>query len=216
MAGPTGLTFNSLKGDIRRYVERGDPLDESVFTQIPRVINRSENDLADELKILGYLTPTVSTMQAGEPRIAKPEGWRATASINYGIPPDDRRRTLRLRSYEYIRAISPSNTKVGAPRNYAEYNLQYWLVLPIPAGDYPFEANCYIQPPLLSDDTQTNYLTDLAPNLLLFKCLSNMESFLKNDARVPIWKQEYTERFGAITGEDFKRMADRGLVRSTT
>jgi len=52
---PTSMTFNSLLVDLRRYLERGTSVDQTVFEQLPRLINLAERDLARVLKIQGFI-----------------------------------------------------------------------------------------------------------------------------------------------------------------
>src|SRR5215468_338880 len=171
-AGPTGMTFFSLEDDLRSYAERGGLYDDAVEIQIPRIINNTERDLADRLKIQGYLSPYTSKMKTGEPRIAKPGNWRSTVSINFGTGPQQlTRKNLRARSYEYLRANWPDNDQIDEPWGYADYGEKHWLFLPSPNMDYPFEANVWRLPDLLSSSNETNYLTELAPNLLLYTSL---------------------------------------------
>lgn len=211
------MTFDSLVQDLKDYLERGDTQDETVLRQIPRVINNTERLLADKLKIVGYLTPVVGTMTTNVSVIAKPTGWRSTASINFGTGTDyNTRKTLRERSYEYIRAIYQNDASLDMPEFYCDYDLNHWLIAPTPADDYPFEAVCYMLPPLLDATNQQNYLTMYAPFLLLYSCLVGMEPFLRNDSRIPTWQALAQENFEAINSEDLRRMVDRAQVRTTT
>jgi len=210
------MTFDSLVTDVKDYIERGSTADETVLRQIPRIINNTERLLADRLKITGYLAPVTSAMQTSVPVIAKPANWRSTVSINYGTGTDQStRRTLRARAYEYIRAIYPNDLSVGYPEFYCDYNLDNWLVQPTPADNYPFEAMCYLLPPLLDTSNQENYLTRYAPFLLLYSCLKGMEAFLRNDPRIAVWEALAEQNFEAINAEDLRRMVDRAQVRDT-
>src|SRR5215467_4673356 len=103
--GPTALTFDSLVIDLTSYTQRGGAnSDTQAIRMIPRIINRTERSVADKLKLLGVQYALVSKLEASNPVIAKPEGWRNTVSINVGIgPAKSQRRTLRPRGYELIR-----------------------------------------------------------------------------------------------------------------
>lgn len=210
------MTFDSLVQDIKDYLERGDTADETVLRQIPRVVNNTERLLADRMKITGYLIPVTAAMQTSVPVIAKPANWRSTVSINYGTgTTNNTRKTLRARSYEYIRSIYPDDTSLGYPEFYCDYDLNNWLIQPTPADNYPFEAMVYLLPPLLDSSNQENYLTKYAPFLLLYSCLKGMESFLRNDSRVPMWEALAEQNYEAINVEDLRRMVDRAQVRDT-
>lgn len=213
---PSSMTYNSLVQDIKDYLERGNEADETVLRQIPRIISNTERTLADRLKITGYIGSFVGTMQSGNNRIAKPDNWRSTVSINYGGGATyNTRTTLRARAYEYMRARFPNDQELNAPQFYCDYDLAHWLFLPTPADTYPFEAMVYYLPPLLGETQQQNYLTRFAPFLLLYSVLSGMEPFLRNDARLAVWKQLAEDNFAAINVEDLRRMVDRGQVRDT-
>ena len=214
--GPTGMTYTSLLKDARAYLERGSADDVTVIEQLPRVINRVERSAANRMKILGYLEPYTSKMKAGNPVISKPENWQSTVSINYGSGiTQSRRKSMRPRSLEYIRAVYPNQLSMNAPEYYADYNLGNWFVGPTPSYDFPFEAIIWRLPPLLSDSNEVNYLTRFAPNYLLYSVLAAMEGFLRDDSRIGVWKSQAEEEFKALNVEDIKRMVDRGTERTT-
>ncbi len=208
------MTYTSLLQDLKDYLERGDTADETVLRQMPRVIANTQRTLADRLKITGYLTPFVSAMQAEVPVLQKPSNWRSTVSINVGIQ-DNIRKTLRARSYEYIRGIYVNDTVLGQPDMYCDYDLNNWLIQPTPSEDFPFEAMVYVLPTLIDENNEQNYLTKFAPFLLLYSCLAGMEPFLRNDSRLPTWQALAEQNFDAINVEDMRRMVDRAQVRDT-
>lgn len=210
------MTWLSLTDDLRRYMERGGTLDKDVEVEIPRVINRAELDLADRFDILGYMAPYNSKMKRQEPRIAKPQNWRKTVSINFGTGDSgEKTKVLRLRSYEFIRTVYNDRTQLGEPEYYADYDYKHWLVGPAPNIAFPFEAVVWRLPPLLSQANQTNWLTENQPNLLLYTALQGLEAFLKNVERASMWKAFADERFGLVTNTDKKRMSDRAQQRSS-
>ena len=211
------MTFTSLVQDVKDYLERGDEADETVLRQIPRIINNTERMLANRFKILGYLGSFTSTMTTQENRIAKPQNWRSTASLNYGTGLTmNNRKTLRERPYEYMRGIYPNDLDYGQPEFYCDYDLEHWLVLRTPDQPYHFEAMVYYLPNLLDEHNEQNYLTKYAPFCLLYGVLVGLESFLRNDGRIGTWKALFQENFDAINAEDLRRMADRGMARTTT
>lgn len=60
------LTFNSLQTDMRQYLERGTSVDPTVFEQLPRLINLAERQLANSLKILGFIRVVTDTLGIGQ------------------------------------------------------------------------------------------------------------------------------------------------------
>jgi len=204
------MTYDSLLEDLRRYLERGFTAesDQIVYEQLPRLVTLAERRIARELKIEGFITPVTTPLQAGLPVYMKPDRWRDTVSMTVDNVP------IFARSYEYIRSYWPDEAETGTPQFYADYDYQHWILAPTPASAQTLEILYYQQPPLLGDDFQTNWLTEYAPDLLLYASLLEATPFLKNDERITTWQSMYDRAAQAISGEDLKRIMDRFANRS--
>lgn len=213
---PQAMTFNSLRDDVRNYLERGasaatDPI---VYEQIPKLINFAERRIAREIKIQGFQTVVTTAMQAGIAVIAKPDRWRETVSINIGTGAgSNNRQLLFTRSYEYCRSYWPDETATGQPVFYADYNYQHWVFAPTPDVAYPIEIVYYELPQLLDETNQQNWLTNFAPNALLYGTLLEATPFLKNDERIPVWLNFYKMSIDSLNTEDMKKIIDRSTTR---
>jgi hypothetical protein len=211
---PASVTFTSLQSDIRNYLERGGSTDPIVFEQIPRLITLAERRIARELKIQGFLAVVNTTMQSGVAVYPKPDRWRDTVSINIGTGTNNNtRKQIYARSYEYIREYWPDETQEATPEFYADYNYSNWVFAPTPDADYPMEVLYYELPPLLDEATQTNWLTEYAPNLLLYASLVEATPFVKDDQRVQLWQTYYDRALSALNGEDLQKIIDRSVAR---
>jgi hypothetical protein len=212
----TTTTFLTLKQDVQRYLERGatyasDPV---VFEQIPRLINLAERRIARELKVQGFINVVSSNLTVGTSVYPKPDRWRDVVSINIGTgPTNSKRKTLLSRAYEYVRAYWPDESETAEPVFYADYDYNHWLISPTPDAAYPMEVLYYELPPLLDDAVQTNWLTEYAPELLLYATLLEATPFLKNDERIPVWQQMYDRSAAMLNGEDLAKILDRAAVR---
>ena len=212
----TTMTFTTLQEDVRRYLERGSTFasDPIVHEQIPRLINLAERRIARELKIQGFINVVTGTLQTGVSVYAKPDRWRDTVSINIGTGvQNNTRKMLFTRAYEYLLRYWPDRTATSQPLFYADYDYTHWLYAPTPDADYPFEILYYELPPLLDDVVQTNWLTDYAPQLLLYGTLLEATPFLKNDERIPVWQTMYDRAAAMLNGEDLSKILDRSSVR---
>ena len=212
----TTMTFTTLQQDVRRYLERGASLadDAIVYEQIPRLINLAERRISRELKIQGFINVVTDTLVPNQSVYAKPDRWRDTVSINIGTGDgNNTRKLLFTRSYEYVRTYWPDEAQTGEPEFYADYNYSNWLFAPTPDAAYPFEVLYYELPVLLDDENQTNWLTDYAPQLLLYATLLEATPFLKNDERIPVWQQMYDRSAAMLNGEDLAKILDRSAVR---
>jgi transglutaminase-like putative cysteine protease len=204
------MTYDSLLVDVRRYLERGFTAesDAIVYEQLPRLITLGERRIARELKIEGFIRAVQTPLQPGVAVYRKPDRWRDTVSMTVDNSP------VFARSYEYIRNYWPDEAANGKPEYYADYDYQHWIIAPTPATAQTWEILYYEQPALLGEDFQTNWLTEYAPDLLLYATLLEATPFLKKDERIQTWQAMYDRAAQAISGEDLKRIMDRTASRS--
>ena len=219
---PTNMTFSNLFDDVTKYLERGGSYvtDQTVFEQIPRLINGAERKLAQDLKLLGQIevfsaVPPSGGLQASNPVLAKPDRWRRTISLGFGSGTSNNTYAfLNGRSYEYLLAYWPDSTATGTPQFYADVDYQHWWIAPTPDAAYPIRARCYMQPALLSEEQQTNFWTDYTPNALLYGALIEAEAFIKEDPRVPLWKDLWTTELATLGLQDLQRVMDGAAERT--
>lgn len=201
------MTYDSLTSTVLQYLERRDA---AVVEAIPTFITLCEFEIAQYIKTLGQMEVVDATMNIGNPVIAKPARWRKTVSMT--LSNDGAKQPILLRKLEYLNAYAQDVTATGTPLYYADYDYDHWIVAPTPDQAYPFEALCYTRLQPLSAAYQTNWLTQNAPNAMLFGTLKQTAPFLKNDARLALWKQMFDEALTALKTEDTLRVADRSAI----
>lgn len=204
------MTYTSLLEDTRRYLERGftaesDPI---VYEQLPRLITLAERRIARELKIQGFIRAVTTPLVVGQSVYMKPDRWRDTVSMTVDNQP------IFARSYEYLRNYWPDETQTGTPEFYADYDYQHWLITPTPDTAADLEILYYEQPRFLGEDYQTNWLTEYAPEALLYAVLLEASPFLKNDERIGTWQSMYDRTAQSLNGQDLARILDRAAKRS--
>lgn len=204
------MTYTSLLTDVRRYLERGftaesDPI---VYEQLPRLITLAERRIARELKIQGFIKAVQTPLVVGQSVYRKPDRWRDTVSMTVNNQP------IFARSYEYLRNYWPDEAQTAAPEFYADYDYQHWLITPTPDAADTLEILYYEQPRFLGEDYQTNWLTEYAPEALLYATLMEASPFLKNDERIQTWQAMYDRTAQSLNGQDLARILDRSAKRS--
>jgi hypothetical protein len=199
------MTYDSLTSTALQYLERSDA---AVVNAIPTFITLCEFEIAQNIKTLGQMEVVDSTMLIGNPVIPKPARWRKTTSMTLSV--SGQKQPMLVRKLEYLNTYAQDVTATGVPLYYADYD--YWLVAPTPNLAYAFEALCYTRLEPLSSSNQTNWLTINAPNAMLFGTLKQTAPFLKNDARLALWKSMFDESLLALKTEDTLRVADRSAI----
>ena len=200
------MTYDSLTSTVLQYLERRDA---AVVNALPTFITLAEFEIAEQIKTLGQLQVVESTMTADNPVLQKPARWRKTVSMSVTV--DGVKQPVFLRKYEYLKNYWPDASQTSTPLYYADTDWDHWYIAPTPSSDFDFEVLYYERISPLSSTNQTNWLTQNAPNAMLFGTLLQAMPFLKNDQR-QIFQQKYTESMQALKGEDIARVGDRQSV----
>ena len=200
------MTYDSLTSTVLQYLERRD---RATVDAIPTFITLAEFEIAEQVKTLGQLQVAESNMLADNALLQKPARWRKTVSMSVTV--DGKKKPVLLRKYEYLKNYWPDETATDVPLYYADTDWDHWYLAPTPDQDYAFEVLYYERISPLSSTNQTNWLTQNAPNAMLFGTLLQAMPFLKNDQR-QIFQQKYTEALQALKGEDVARVGDRQAV----
>ena len=208
------MTYTTLVSDIKSYAERYS--DTLLDSQIPRLIMLAEARISQEVKILPALSFVTDTFQAGVSIYPKPARLRDVDFVNFGAgtagfettPPFNRRINLLRKAYDTCREFWPDPTATGVPQFYSDYGMAHWLIVPTPNANYPFEVGFYERAAPLSADNQTNWLTEYAPNLLLYACLLETAPYLKNFDILKEWKDMYNRAALALSNEDVLQSTD--------
>ena len=200
------MTYDSLTSTVLQYLERNDT---AVVNAIPTFISLAEFEIAQEIKTLGQLQIVESNMTASNAILQKPARWRKTVSMSVTVA--GKKQPVYLRKYEYLKNYWPDADQTDVPLYYADTDWEHWYIAPTPNLAYAFEVLYYERIAPLSSANQTNWLTQNAPNAMLFGTLLQAMQFLKNDQRV-IFQQKYTESLQSLKSEDVARVGDRQAV----
>lgn len=209
------VTLRTLIDDIKTTLNRAD--DETI-NRIPNFIQKAQEKICRKCKTIGFEVYLVGTFQSGQYILAKPARWRRSISFNVGTAtadgqPMENRNPILLRSYEYLRMFWPDDTQMDVPLFYSDYGFSHFLVAPTPDKNYPFELSYLEMPAPLTDANQTNWLTEYAPGALKYGALLESAPFLRDDERLPIWKDFYEDELGSIEKTNTLGMQDRSAKR---
>lgn len=198
------MTWSSLQSDIIAYCERQD---EETRAQVPRLIMMAEQRIASEVRGLGFLRVLTGTMEAGNPVIDKPANWRESSSFRIKV--GTQQKNVYKRSYEFCRTYADDSSIKRTPRFYADYDFNKFFVVPSPDLAYEFELVFFEKPSPLTAENETNWVTDHAPQLLMYATLLEAQLFLKSDTRIETIKGFYIQASQAVLEESRRREIDR-------
>jgi hypothetical protein len=102
-------------------------------------------------------------------------------------------RTLERKSAQQLYARFPRNNGSGKPAWIAR-DQGTFVFGPEPDSDYTIVGAYYAKPVLLRNDSDgINWMITNAPDLCLFGALLEAEPFLKNDSRIALWLDRYSD-----------------------
>lgn len=207
------MTFNSLSAQILSYMIRSDA---DTIAQVPNFISQAEQRICRESKNIGLEQYVTGAFTVNNPVLAKPARWRRSITFNFGTGVgNNTRNPILLRTYEFLRSYWPNGTQTSPPKFYSDYGYNHLLVAPTPDQAYPFEYAYLELPEPITVNNQTNWLTDFAPDVLLYASLLEAVPFLQNDERIPVWQQMYKQGIASLNNQDDLRVTDRQSDRSS-
>ena len=185
-------TYANLKTAIADWLDRSDLTD-----RIPDFIALAEARLNRELRIRPMEVRSTLTLTAGQRYFALPGGYLQMRNIQLNTNPVT---PLEYITPEMLDRLYGSNTS-GKPKAYSLIGDEIQLA-PIPDTDYTLEVAYYEKFTPLSTDVTTNWLTENAPDVLLYGARIEAEPFIKNDERMPLWLNAYKEAIDKIQKAD--------------
>ena len=200
----SGMTYDSLVSDIQVYANRTDTY---FVNQIPRFILLCENKIARGVRNLGFILPVTGNFPVANPTFAKPARWRQTVSMNY-TNAAGKRVFIYPRSYDFCRQYGADQGANAPPAYYADYDYEHYFIAPTPDAGYAFEILFHQLPQPLDSTNQTNWTTQYAPQLILYGCLVEAMTFLKNVDKMQEWKALYDAEVSGLAGEEAERAGD--------
>ena len=190
------MTYDQLVTKIRAYTE----VDSTVFTSIivDGFIEDAEFRIMTDVDLDVFRRNDYSTLTVGNDFLTLPTGillirWLETYSSSTGA-----RSTLMQKDVSFIDEYTANRTTTGTPLFYSYWNETKLLLGPTP--DVALNVECaYVKRPNTTDGTKldssntTTYLSMNAPNTLLYACLVEAYSFLKDKDMLATYEGRYAQ-----------------------
>ena len=189
-------TFTELKDAVADWLDRSD-----LTARIPDFITLAEARISRELRIRPMEVRSVMDTTSGQKYFNLPGGYLQMRNIQLNTNPTA---PLEYITPEMLDRLYGSNT-TGKPRAYTLIGDEIQLS-PIPDAAYEIEMAFYENITSLGDGTSGtvtyNWLTQNAPDILLYGSLMEAEPFIKNDERIPVWLNGYSNAIDKLQKAD--------------
>lgn len=173
-------SYSELKTAVANWLNRSD-----LTSQVPDFITFGENRISRELRIRAMETALSSAISSGV--VAVPSAYRELKHAYVDGSPTS---ILHRRDPQMIYEKYPTRSSTGRPVFIAREGSNF-IFGPYPDSTYTIKGIYYAKLDALSDSNTTNWFTANAPDLLLYASLLAAEPYLKNDARIAVWENEY-------------------------
>ena len=193
-------TFTGLKTTKADYLNRDD-----LTSIIPSFISIAEAKFNRKLRVRQMIKRAEAQIETAF--FAYPADWLQAKEFQLNTNPIVRLGFVTEAQGDELKA--GRFTAAGQPLYYTITGSQLEFI-PSPDTTYSAELTYYAKIPALSDSNTSNWLLAYAPDLYLYGALMEASPYLKDDERLAVWGQLYTNSLGDIEVAD-----QRASVSST-
>tara|TARA_R100000995_G_scaffold82146_1_gene55702 strand:- start:1205 stop:1840 length:636 start_codon:yes stop_codon:yes gene_type:complete len=182
------FTLATLKSTVQDYCESAET---TFVAELDTFIKEAEERILKNVALPVFRKNVTGNATTGFPYLATPSDFLASYSLALII---DSVYTYPLFKHTtFIRQYTPNANTTGPTQYYALFDDNTFLLAPTPASDYAFELHYKYRPASLTttSGTSTTWLSDNAPDALLYGTLVEAATFLKN----PEESAQYEQRF---------------------
>ena len=173
--------FSDLVDNVRNYTET----DSTVLTDaiIQQFIDSTEDKVRRKVDLNYYRRYDTATLTVNNPFLPLPADWEATRYLQL-IDGSNNRTFLIQKDISFINEFAPDRTSsaAGTPKYYADYDQDTHMLAPTPNAALTVELAYTYKPPVLSSTTTSNWVSQNAPNVLLYGCVLEALGYLKGPA----------------------------------
>ena len=219
-------TYSELVDQVRNYCET----DSNVFSTaiVNDFIEHAQLKIFREIDLDVYKKYKTANLTASDAFVAMPGALPAdfefaryvhifSPSGSLGGLTDNERITLQKKDSSFINEYWPNRNSTGIPKYYANWDNDTIILAPTPNAAYTIELAYNAQPTGLSSSNTTTWVSNNAPQLLLYACLIEAFKFLKNPDMLNIYTVSYKEELQTLGQEQMgRRRRDEymdGIVR---
>jgi hypothetical protein len=172
------FTYGTLKTAIENYVDTSET---TFVSTLPTFITQTEERILKNVWLDNFKKNVTGTATSGTTYLAMPTDFLAPFSL--ATISSNTYNFLLLKQVSFMKSYKPVSTDTGAPKYYAEFNSDSFILAPTPNADFTFELHYFYRPTSLTAgaDSGTTWLSQNATNCMLYGALVEAATFLKMD-----------------------------------
>ena len=173
------FTYGTLKTAIENYVDTSET---TFVSTLPTFITQTEERILKNVWLDNFKKNVTGTATSGTTYLAMPTDFLAPFSL--ATISSNTYNFLLLKQVSFMKSYKPVSTDTGAPKYYAEFNSDSFILAPTPNANFTFELHYFYRPTSLTAgaDSGTTWLSQNATNCMLYGALVEAATFLKMEA----------------------------------
>jgi hypothetical protein len=183
------FTYATLKTAIQDYTDNS----ESTFvSNLALFITEAEERVFKNVQLSLFRKNVSGNTTASNKYLNIPSDFLAPFSLS--VVNESANEFLEYKDVNFVQSFTPNPATTGTPRYYSLFDISNFILAPTPDAVYTAELHYYYRPASLTAgaDSGTTWLSENAPNAMLYGSLVEAYTFMKGD---PDLLNTYNQRF---------------------
>ena len=200
------FTYAQLKQAIQDFAENTET---SFVTNLPVFIRGAEDRIFTLVDLELFRKNATAALTQSDPYLSVPSDYLAPFSLQ--ITTSGSQDFLLYKDVNFVQQYHLDNGSNAAPKYYSVYDVDNFIMGPTPDQAYTVELHYYYRPASITAgaDSATSWLSDNAPNALLYGSLVEAYTYMKGEADM---MQLYEQGFG----QELMRLKDLAEARENS
>jgi hypothetical protein len=183
------FTYAELKTAIQDYTENTET---TFVNSLDIFIKNAEERILKIAQLEVFRKNQTGNLTASNQYLALPSDYLAPFSLSFTN--GSNKEFVLFKDVNFVQSFNPNNSTTGAPRYYAQFDIDNFILGPTPDAAYAVELHYFYRPASLTSvgDNNTTWLSTHASVALLYGSLIEAYTFMKGEADLV---QNYTQRF---------------------
>jgi len=186
------FTYAQLKQAVQDYTDNSET---TFVNNIPLFIRAAEERILKNVQLQFFRRNQTANVTSGNKYLACPSDFLAPYSLSY-VDGNGDKQFLQLKDVNYIQEFNPDASDTAAPRYYAQFDIDNFIMAPTPDSNYAVELHYFYRPSSLTAgaDSGTTWLSENADLVMLYGALIEAYIFMKGEADVmALYNQRFQE-----------------------
>ena len=183
------FTYAQLKTAIQDYTENTET---TFVNSLDIFIKNTEERILKIAQLEVFRKNQSGNMSANNQYLGLPSDYLAPYSLSFTS--GGNKEFVLFKDVNFVQSFNPNNSTTGAPRYYAQFDIDNFILGPTPDAAYDVELHYFYRPASLTAGAEdgTTWLSTNASVSMLYGSLIEAYTFMKGEADLV---QNYTQRF---------------------